>query len=649
MTALPSLSVRLFGTEEPVEAPRLLKAGPLSAELEAGNLRYIRYEGRELLRAVSFIVRNRNWGTYNPEISNLKIDEGEGRFRVTYDAVTKDAEQEFRYSAEIEGSAEGRLVFRGRGRAVTDFVTNRTGFVVLHPVDGVAGRPATVEHVDGRIVETAFPDVIDPVQPMMDLRAITHEAAPGLKVTCRMEGDTFEMEDQRNWTDASYKTYVRPLALPWPYKLEAGTELEQAVTVTVKGRVSGGAKAGGGATVTVGNAAGRVPPLGFGLEPEHAQQALQAADRLRAARPAHVVCHYDVQRGHGREELALMARAAEAIGAEPWLELVIAEVEEFAAEVRRAGEAAAALGSPFKTVLVSPAADLKSTLPGSVWPPAPDLGALYDETRRAFPGARIGGGMFSYFTELNRKRPPTNKLDLVTFTTSGLVHAGDDRSATEGLEALPYIAKSVAAISGGKPWNAGPSALGMRANPYGAAPADNPSNIRQAMNRMDPRQRGLLGAAYYLGYFAHMARGGAAFVTLGGGIGEFGIVHAPAAYSVPYFDEAGGVYPAFHVFKGLAGLRGARMLQTAAEPIRNVQAVGAETQGEREVWIANLTGDATAVALTPELGNGKLFVLDADTFVEAARNPDAAHTMAQSWDGGAVELGPYAVARLIVS
>ena len=68
---------------------------------------------------------------------------------------------------------------------------------------------------------------------MMDLRALTHEAAPGLRVTCRMEGDTFEMEDQRNWTDASYKTYVRPLALPWPYTLEAGPGLEQAVTLTV--------------------------------------------------------------------------------------------------------------------------------------------------------------------------------------------------------------------------------------------------------------------------------------------------------------------------------------------------------------------------------------------------------------------------------
>ena len=68
MNDQPSLSVRLFGTEEPVTPPVLLQAGLLTAELEAGNLRYIRFGGVELLRAVSYIVRNRNWGTYNREI-----------------------------------------------------------------------------------------------------------------------------------------------------------------------------------------------------------------------------------------------------------------------------------------------------------------------------------------------------------------------------------------------------------------------------------------------------------------------------------------------------------------------------------------------------------------------------------------------------
>src|SRR5699024_4989680 len=47
------------------------------------------------------------------------------------------------------------------------------------------------------------------------------------------DGDTFEMEDQRNWTDASFKTYSRPLSLPFPYTVEAGAAVRQAVTITV--------------------------------------------------------------------------------------------------------------------------------------------------------------------------------------------------------------------------------------------------------------------------------------------------------------------------------------------------------------------------------------------------------------------------------
>ena len=107
--------------------------------------------------------------------------------------------------------------------------------------------------------------------------------------------------------------------------------------------------------------------------------------------------------------------------------------------------------------------------------------------------------MFSFFTELNRKRPPVELLDFVTFTTVAIFHAGDDRSAMEGLESLPYLAKSVEAFVAGKPFHVGPSAIGLRMNPYGEAPMANPGNIRQAMNGMDPRQRGQFGAAWSLG------------------------------------------------------------------------------------------------------------------------------------------------------
>jgi hypothetical protein len=50
-----------------------------------------------------------------------------------------------------------------------------------------------------------------------------------------MEGDIFEMEDQRNWSDLSYKTYCTPLALPFPVTLEAGTKIRQKITLRLLG------------------------------------------------------------------------------------------------------------------------------------------------------------------------------------------------------------------------------------------------------------------------------------------------------------------------------------------------------------------------------------------------------------------------------
>ena len=55
-------SIRLYGTDEIVEPPRILQAGPLTVEFDAGNLRHIRFNDHEMIRAVSFVVRDKNWG-----------------------------------------------------------------------------------------------------------------------------------------------------------------------------------------------------------------------------------------------------------------------------------------------------------------------------------------------------------------------------------------------------------------------------------------------------------------------------------------------------------------------------------------------------------------------------------------------------------
>jgi hypothetical protein len=647
MDEAPSRSVRLFGTEEAIEPPRLLTAGPLTAEFEGGNLRYIRFDGAEMLRAVSFIVRDKNWGTYNPAITGLTIVEDSEGFRVSYDAVAHDGSQAFKYSAEMTGRPDGTLRFEAEGVAATDFLTNRTGFVVLHPITGVAGQPARIETVDGQFVDTHFPEMINPVQPMMGLRAITHSFASGASVTCRMEGDTYEMEDQRNWTDASYKTYVRPLALPWPYTLEAGAKLEQAVSLTVSGRSQAARRSGGPIAVRLGRTLGRVPQLGLGLDPDDAEETLAKAEVLRAIGPAHLICHYDPRRGHGRRELSLAVEVAAALGAKPWLEAIVAEVDEFEREIGALGRMVRDLGVSFPVVMASPASDLKCTLPGSPWPPCPPAVPLYSAIRRAFPDARIGGGMFSYFTELNRKRPPLEQLDFVSFTTSPLVHAGDDRSVTESLEALPHIARSVRNFIGERPYAVGPSAIGMRDNPYGEAPMPNPGNIRQAMNRNDPRQRGLLGAAWCVGCYAHFAYGGAEAIALGGAIGPFGLVHAPMPFPQPWFDRHGGLYPAFHIVRGLASLTGASLIEVSVSAPRNLQALAVRREGGAvELWLANLTGEKQQVSLDPSMASASIAVLDDEGFVAATHSPEAMDHVEKAMGGSEINLGPYAVGRV---
>src|SRR6201984_473531 len=355
-----SNSIRFYGTDESVEAPRILEAGPLSAELDAGNLRHIRYHGREMIRAISFIVRDKNWGTYAPKISQLEVQEAPGSFRVSYEAVV---EGEFCYSAVITGEANGSLSFSGTGNAISDFLTNRTGFVVLHPIEGVAGAACTVEHVDGRIEETKFPLLIDPVQPMRDLRAITHEFFPGIKVTCRMEGDTFEMEEQLKWTDASYKTYVRPLALPWPYLIAKGETIDQTVTLTVSGTAGHIESVEELLSLAIGGhvAGSSMPPLGLGLHPRDLDASEQSLDALRQAAPSHLVCHYDPRHGHSQVELKRMATLGKALGAEAWLEFVIPTVDHFEQDIQELGRALIQLDNPFAAVMISPAPDLKCT------------------------------------------------------------------------------------------------------------------------------------------------------------------------------------------------------------------------------------------------------------------------------------------------
>ena len=655
-----SAAIKRCGTEQPDVIGPTLHAGPLSVELDNGNLRYLKVGGVEVLRSLAFLVRDESWGTYVPTLSDLVVDQRADGFSVSYRATCERGGRQLVCDARIDGRSEGKrtsltsLTFSASATPVTDFVTCRTGFVVLHPLQGVAGQGVTVEHVDGTLQASTFPMQVDPVQPFLNVRALTHQVAPGLKATVRMEGDTFEMEDHRNWTDASFKTYVRPLALPWPYTLKAGETVTQRVSLTLEGRAQKPRQQarGGAINVKLGKATrGRMPMIGLGMPADELTAAIGAIDLLKGVAPQLLICQFDPRAQHGRRELDGYQALCAATGARCELEIVVASVDAFEPELQRIAalvrEAALALDS----VALCPAGDLKGVLPGSPRPPAPPLDALYRAARAAFPGVRIGGGVFTFFTELNRKRPPAELLDFVHNVTCPIAHAADDRSVMETHEALPYQVATARGFIGKTAYRIGPSAIGCRDNPYGQAPTPNPNNQRVCLTQSDPRQRGLFGAAWTLGYVASLAPTGVGAVSLGAPTGPLGLIHRRGEAPLPYYDALAGtaVYPAFHVVAGLSRAAGAPLVSATSSDAASVRCLAYRVPGATLLWLANMTAQTQQVHVDHAGARPFGIVLDEASFESATTAPAAFQADVRALDLHKFQLGAFAVALVCVN
>ena len=216
-----------------------LRAGDMTLlfDPKTASLRYLKAGGAEVLRGVYAAVRDENWGTVPFTLENVKLEHHEDGFTLDFDSVHCQGDIHFIWHGRVEGR-ENRLEFTFDGEAKTDFRRNRIGFCVLHPLSA-AGAACVLEHTDGSREAGRFPERIAPHEPFSDLRAVEHEVAPGLRAVVTLAGDTFETEDQRNWTDASFKTYCTPLAEPFPVEVRAGRAGAAARLGTTRGNAPG--------------------------------------------------------------------------------------------------------------------------------------------------------------------------------------------------------------------------------------------------------------------------------------------------------------------------------------------------------------------------------------------------------------------------
>jgi hypothetical protein len=585
-------------------------------------LRYVKYGDSEILRGMYAAVRDKVWGTVAPRVSNVVTESRADSFRLTFDVDNIEGDIDFGWRGVITGDAQGTIRFEFNGRARSTFLKNRLGFAVLHPIKECAGKPCTVEKAGGVKESGTFPDAVAPNQPFLDMAAISHEVAPGVTAEVRFEGELFEMEDHRNWTDCNYKTYCTPLARPFPVEVKQGQDVKQAVTIRLIGAPAAPNVTAGPRELLIEAASAspvKLPAIGLGFAAGQPPLTSVELARLRALRPAHV--RVDLS-GAGWEKALAAASAIAPVEAAVFSE----DLRDVAAKAKGVRIARWLLFSE----------------------------KLAPEARQHLRGAPIVIGTNEYFAELNRGRPKPESLDGSCYSVNPQVHAFDNQSLVENLEGQAHTVRSAQRFLAGKAVHVTPVTLRPRFNPQ-AKGAPEPVVPGRLPSRIDPRQPTLFGAAWTLGSIKYLSETGAASVTYYQTHGWAGVMEIAAGPSMPalFPSTPGAVFPLYHVLADVNEFAGGTVQPLSSSDPLQTCALALESGKRRRVLVANLTPEPKVISLDAAwLGpRARGASLDEHTAQNAMRQPESfrSHTaaMIEASEGRfRLALLPYSVMRL---
>ncbi len=440
-----------------------LSAGLVKCGYENGNLRYIHLGGREVVRMIYSAVRNENWETASYQIADEVIEEKEGGFFITYNAFYRLNEIRYKAFIEIEGKDDS-ISFSMKGVALTSFQSNRIGICVLHPINTTAGKNVGIKQPDGSSYEGVFPVHISPHQPFKQVQQMQWQIEDALEAKMTFEGDIFETEDQRNWTDASYKNYSRPLDLPFPYGVQVGEEIHQKVTLNISGYESIGDHITSAPT-SAEETVIPFPKIGYS-RPKGLKPLTDKEIKLLKEIPFD---HYRVELWLNEQSWPQIFSTAlfEAKELSAKLELIVFFDNEVENELNELIERLQPEQQHITSILVLDKTRKITT--------EELIQSVYPVLKKAMPAVKIGYGTDGFFADLNRNRPGNCLYDFVCFSLSPQVHAVDTRSIIENLEAQPDTIKTAQTFIGDKLIHVSPVTFKMRTGGEAATAQHKPS------------------------------------------------------------------------------------------------------------------------------------------------------------------------------
>ncbi len=628
-----------YGQDVPLPEQIMLSAGPLSLAFEDGSLRTIKAGNAEVVRQIYSAVRDQGWATIIPQLTILEKQINSDSFHLRFKAEHLRGEIHFAWIGTIDGTADGIVTFDLDGEVLSTFQRNRIGFCVLHSM-AYGGQECVVERVDGTEIVGTFPQFISPHQPFKDMRAIRYVVSPGVTAEVRFEGDTFETEDQRNWTDASYKTYCTPLEVPYPVTVEKGTKIHQRITVRLIEQAPQGKSKLEGAALqfAVGGRTSPLPKIGLSVASHGQPLTNLEIERLKALNLSHLRAELHFSKPDVEAKLRQAVNEARALNIGLEIALFLSTDPERELRMLRAS-----LDVVKPTIARWMIYRDKEFVTSEKWIRlAREILGDYDSS------AGFGGGTDGFFSELNRNRPTLEGLDTVNYSLNPQVHAFDNVTMVENLAAQAVTLDSARQFCGDIPLTVSPITLRIRYNPVVATP-EAPPPPGEPPSQVDARQMSLFGAGWTVGSVKYLAENGVSSLTYYETTGWKGVMETTQGTPLPekFHSIPGSVFPTYHALADIGAFAGGEVVASQSSAPELVDGIALRRGDNVRVILANFGPVTQRVTLEGLVGDLTMQSLDETNAEEAMVKPEAYRTLVgEKHNTTTIELKPFAIVRL---
>jgi len=530
-----------------------LHAGLLSVFYENGSLRYISMGNNELIRMIYSAVRDKEWLTIYPEISGEEFEQHSDSFRIRYNCKYKSDEINFSARYLIEGHSDNSLIFSFEGEAINTFEKSRIGFCVLHPVEGCSGNPCNITHSDGNSETLAFPVYISPDQPFTDIKSMKWKV-DGSECTLIFSGDVFETEDQRNWTDNSYKTYCTPQSLPCPATISKGQKISQRIELKVEPGVV--------------NTIGDKDEIRISVSPEKSFDmphiGIGRSTRSVALTENEIGVLKNINFDHYRVDLYLFSTV--------WRE-----------EADKAADEAVKLNYPLELALFFDENSIRQSDDFITWvtdrKPVVSLISLFHKTesvtsdrltdsvaprlKQVLPQVMIVCGTNANFAQLNGNFPSSGFIDQICYSVHPQEHASDNSTLVENLQAQAYSVESAMQFAEGRGIWISPVNLQRRFN-ANVENYETPVSGNTFPPQADNRLMSLFAACWTAGSVKYLCEAGASGMTFFETAGERGIIQGDfdSRWPEQFKTVKGMIFPVCFVFQYLFKYKSFKVLKS---------------------------------------------------------------------------------------